>query len=374
MRLFLLAACFILADSRMLQHHEHFSDDSGGFCANPVEKGPLEFPEWLAGRAKVDFDMWAGYVPVTKEDWLYYLFFETADHNKDAPLVIWTNGGPGCSSMEGATTEHGPLKLFDIKENCDRSNVCDYTNQLSKNPYSWNAHANVIYVDQPRYVGNSGGYGKKVTSSTEAAADFIAFYFAWLEKFPEFKGRPVIFAGESYGGHYIPAFVDAALRSPTPVPLAGALIGNGCINNTVQNGDKYVEFLHAENLIPANATPKGQVEGEAEMIKFLEYTPNYYDYRAQVYYEASLIRVVLIFWFIFALRVNFACYTFSILTVFFVFHFVSHLKSKFSFGVCVLSVMLSPSQSHLSSLSLSLAGAAMGTTIILGPIGLSEMM
>lgn len=45
--------------------------------------------------------------------------------------------------MEGATTENGPLILFDIKEACS-SGDCDYTGQLSLNPYSWNAHANVL--------------------------------------------------------------------------------------------------------------------------------------------------------------------------------------------------------------------------------------
>jgi carboxypeptidase C (cathepsin A) len=45
--------------------------------------------------------------------------------------------------MEGATTENGPLVLYDIKEACS-SEDCDYTEQLSLNPYSWNAHANVL--------------------------------------------------------------------------------------------------------------------------------------------------------------------------------------------------------------------------------------
>lgn len=48
-----------------------------------------------------------------------------------------------CGSQEGATTEHGPLVLYDIKEACS-SDQCDYTGQLSSNPYAWNAHANVL--------------------------------------------------------------------------------------------------------------------------------------------------------------------------------------------------------------------------------------
>jgi hypothetical protein len=59
------------------------------------------------------------------------------------------------------------------------------------------------YLDQPRYVGYSFGYGQKVKSSVEAADDFVTFYQGWLDLFPEFKGRELIISGESYGGHYV---------------------------------------------------------------------------------------------------------------------------------------------------------------------------
>jgi len=260
------------------------------FCTTPIVKQQVHFPESIIGRAHVNFDMYSGYVNVTQQDWLFYWLFETADANPDAPLIIWTNGGPGCSSMEGATTENGPLTLFDIKEACstDGTSGCDYTKQFSKNPNSWNAHANVLYLDQPRYVGYSFGYGPKVHSSVEAAQDFITFYNNWLNIFPAFKGRDLIIAGESYGGHYVPAWTGAILDYnagqsdvSTKIPLAGVVIGNGAVNNTVQSTKTYVEFLHNENLIPATSNPKTQGGAEVEMVKHLGYTPNYYDYRTE---------------------------------------------------------------------------------------------
>eukprot|EP00604_Paraphysomonas_vestita_P001398 CAMPEP_0174819250 /NCGR_PEP_ID=MMETSP1107-20130205/2365_1 /TAXON_ID=36770 /ORGANISM="Paraphysomonas vestita, Strain GFlagA" /LENGTH=355 /DNA_ID=CAMNT_0016032385 /DNA_START=378 /DNA_END=1445 /DNA_ORIENTATION=+ len=186
--------------------------------------------------------------------------------------------------MEGATTENGPLVLFDIKEACS-SGDCDYTEQFSLNPYSWNAHANLLYLDQPRYVGYSFGYGPKVKSSVEAANDFVTFYQGWLDLFPEFKGRELIISGESYGGHYIPAWANAILdfneNSAEKINFAGAIIGNGCTNNTVQNEKEYIKFLHEENLIPADSNPRNQGAAELAMIKHIGYTPNYYDYRAE---------------------------------------------------------------------------------------------
>ena len=189
--------------------------------------------------------------------------------------------------MEGATTENGPLTLFDIKESCSAGkSTCDYTGQFSANPYSWNAHANVLYLDQPRNVGYSFGYGKGVQSSVEAANDFVVFYNEWLKDFPEFINRKLIIAGESYGGHYIPAWSSAVLdynvvHPSNPINLSGVIIGNGCINNTVQNNDQFVKFQHQESLIAIDSKPTTAAAAQLAMQKTLGYTPNYYDYRIQ---------------------------------------------------------------------------------------------
>jgi len=256
------------------------------FCDDPVAKEKVIFPDSLAGRANTNFDMYSGYVNISSSpDYLFYWFFETQDGNPDAPLVIWTNGGPGCTAMEGATTEHGPLVLFDMKESCSGPE-CDYNAQFSTNPYSWNAHANVLYLDQPKNVGMSFGYGQQPTSSVEAAEDFVIFYNEWLKLFPEYTNRELIISGESYGGHYIPAWSNAILNyneehMETPIPLQGVVIGNGCVNDTVQNTDTFVEFQHEANLIPEDANPKNMGTAEAAMIEHIGYQPNYYDYRLE---------------------------------------------------------------------------------------------
>lgn len=63
------------------------------FCDKPVSKAKVVFPESLIGRARVNFDMYSGYVNVSSApDYLFYWYFSSQDKNPEAPLVIWTNG------------------------------------------------------------------------------------------------------------------------------------------------------------------------------------------------------------------------------------------------------------------------------------------
>lgn len=63
---------------------------------------------------------------------MWFWFFEARKAATTAPLALWLNGGPGCSSMIGLFQEHGP---------------CTFNSGGSKpvlNPYSWNNFANMV--------------------------------------------------------------------------------------------------------------------------------------------------------------------------------------------------------------------------------------
>lgn len=38
---------------------------------------------------------------------LFYYFVESERSPKEDPVVLWLNGGPGCSSFDGFVYEHG---------------------------------------------------------------------------------------------------------------------------------------------------------------------------------------------------------------------------------------------------------------------------
>ena len=65
------------------------------------------------------------------------------------------------------------------------------------------------------------------------------------------------------------------------INLRGVAIGNGCVNDTVQSTDKFIEFQHEANLIPSDSDPKTYVAAYSSMLKYIGYTPNYYDYRIE---------------------------------------------------------------------------------------------
>ena len=65
---------------------------------------------------EVDFDIgesYAGLLPISQSPdesrQLYFWFFPSTNPDAGNEIVIWFNGGPGCSSLSGLLTENGPF-------------------------------------------------------------------------------------------------------------------------------------------------------------------------------------------------------------------------------------------------------------------------
>ncbi|CAJ2637514.1 unnamed protein product [Trifolium pratense] len=107
---------------------------------------------WFVGKRdqpEVDFQQFAGYITVDEINQrnLFYYFVESEVDPVSKPVVLWLNGGPGCSSIgQGAFTEHGPFQPT-------------RKGGLVKNQYSWNRECEVDPVSKPVVLWLNGGPG-----------------------------------------------------------------------------------------------------------------------------------------------------------------------------------------------------------------------
>ncbi|KAH8886329.1 carboxypeptidase-like protein S1 [Thozetella sp. PMI_491] len=181
---------------------------------------------------------YSGYLTVGTNMNMWFWFFESRSSPTTAPLSLWLNGGPGCSSMIGLFQEHGP---------------CHFINGASTpslNPYSWNNVANMLYVDQP--IGTGFSYGTDDATSTLTAAPFVwQFMQAFYSAFPKYENRDFGLFTESYGGHYGPEFAsyfedqNAAIAAGTVsgenINLVALGINNGWFDPVTQY-KAYLDF------------------------------------------------------------------------------------------------------------------------------------
>merc|ERR1719242_1299179 len=168
------------------------------------------------------FNQYSGYLMATNEHEIHYWFIEV-DSEEEAvtkPVFFWTNGGPGCSGMDGLLTEMGPWRVND-----DLS--------ISYNPYSWTTEVNMVFLEQPYGVGFSVvDQGQDVVAGDlNAANDMDAVIRNFLTKFPQFEDSEIYTSAESWGGHYVPMPAYTILQNNeagyTPyINYKGFLLGN----------------------------------------------------------------------------------------------------------------------------------------------------
>ncbi|KAK1292782.1 Serine carboxypeptidase-like 33 [Acorus calamus] len=144
----------------------------------------------------------SGYVTVNEVSGraLFYWFFEAQTDPSKKPLLLWLNGGPGCSSIGyGAAVELGPLR------------VMRFGSGLEFNEYAWNKEANLLFVESPVGVGFSytnTSHDLTILDDEFVAEDAYSFLVNWLKRFPRYQSHDFYLAGESYAGHYVPQLAE----------------------------------------------------------------------------------------------------------------------------------------------------------------------
>ena len=75
----------------------------------------------------------------------------TTTEFRNDTLLIWFNGGPGCSSLVGNMGENGPVGTAKFRPGIPRfdNHATDIDAPLVENPFAWTKKSAVLYVDQP---------------------------------------------------------------------------------------------------------------------------------------------------------------------------------------------------------------------------------
>ncbi|KAJ2976618.1 hypothetical protein NQ176_g4846 [Zarea fungicola] len=174
----------------------------------------------------VAFDVgesYAGLMPISnmanETRQLYFWFFPKEGDTKTDDILIWLNGGPGCSSLTGLLNENGPFQLI------------DGTLAPVKNPYSWHKLTNMVWVEQPVGTGFSQGE-PNISNEIELAAQFRGFWENFVRTF-QLQGSKIHLAGESYAGVYVPYIANDFLEQndTTYFDVKGIAVNNPIVGN-----------------------------------------------------------------------------------------------------------------------------------------------
>ena len=191
--------------------------------------------------------LYSGYLNVSETKKFHY-FFNLAKNDTDnkKPLILWLNGGPGCSSLDGWATEHGPMLMDD-------------NGKFQLNNYSWVNEANMIYLESPGGVGfsyiNSNSSQDLYTDDNTTANDNLQALLSFFKKFPEQKNKDFYISGESYAGIYVPTLAYKVLEhnknvtDAEKINLKGILVGNGVADWKYDAENAMLDFFFTHHLI-----------------------------------------------------------------------------------------------------------------------------
>jgi cathepsin A (carboxypeptidase C) len=205
-----------------------------------------------------DVKSYSGYLDIGHDKHLWFAFFESrsrkfaADKSKE-PIVMWLNGGPGCSSTTGWLMEGvGPCT------------IAKNGTAVKSNKFSWTNQASVFFLDQPVNVGYSYSDSGSVNNTPDSASDVYAFLNMFFAKFQEYADNPFSVAAESYGGRYAPLIASKifnenkerkeeaqryGLQAPKTINLESIMIGNGLTDPKVQFATVYDFACESEQAI-----------------------------------------------------------------------------------------------------------------------------
>ncbi|CAJ2504037.1 Uu.00g114310.m01.CDS01 [Anthostomella pinea] len=186
-------------------------------------------------------ESYAGLLPISSNtsdiNRLWFWFVPSTNPAATDEILVFFDGGPGCSSCIGMFYENGPF-LWQ-----------DGTLAPVQNPWAWTNLTNVMWIDQPVQTGYSTGI-PTISTHEELADQFLGFWKNFVDTFG-FHGADVYLAGQSYAGRYL-SYIGCAMldrKDTTYYNLQGTMFINALIaDHTVQQHIGIVPYVDYWNI------------------------------------------------------------------------------------------------------------------------------
>ncbi|KAG4906287.1 hypothetical protein JHK84_054797 [Glycine max] len=240
-----------------------------------------------------------GYLPIspTSTSSIFYAFYEAQNSTlplSQATLLIWLQGGPGCSSMIGNLYELGPWRVTESLT-------------IQPNPGTWNRIFGLLFLDSPIGTGFSvASTPQEIPKDQNTVAKHLfAATTSFLQLDPVFKNSPIYITGESYAGKYVPAIgyyileKNANLKVSERVNLAGVAIGDGLTDPETQVATHALNAYYVGLINERQKHELTQMRNWSEatdarnkvlrMLQNMTGLATLYDYTTKVPYEDDLV-------------------------------------------------------------------------------------
>jgi carboxypeptidase C (cathepsin A) len=241
--IFFLAAA-ALADPALNGSFDDASSTTGrrsSFCLGNDQWHPdkmTSFPGW---NQPLPSDWYSGYLEYELEGQhvhTHYVLVMAEESPEDLPLIYWSNGGPGASSLYGLLTEIGPLWLSEESLKTDEYRATGIPSPRY-NPHTWTRLGSILIIDQPAPVGFSYCNNDTTSHSCGGIAwtdeltslnAYTALQTFYETKFPCLQQKSLYLTGESYAGIYIPTLARRIVQdNNSTLKLEGFAVGDGCL-------------------------------------------------------------------------------------------------------------------------------------------------